>query len=238
MDDLSIVPIQPLNLAIASFDVSANFSNEASLYGTPAGLSWLAGLFSEVASGKSDKHQVRVKTIGPLLDVGTSINITLERDWTHVAQIAQVKTMRLLEHRRNFHGSKELDATATIEQCKCRHDGAFAAAYPDYSPAPTLEFMGNSLGLQHIADGLKWMSEVEYEPFNPRSPEKSEHYHSWIDKDEDGMLGCGLGLLYGRMDHRKDGDTTWIIDCFRNFSSEMKDFVSFVTAQDSDPSVE
>jgi len=95
-------------------------------------------------------------------------------------------TNHFYELRKRFHKSDDDDSeNYEIEECARRADGAFAASYPIISKTPTIVFAGNSAGLLHIADHLDGMADVEYEPYNPKWSENSEHYHSWIDGKKD-----------------------------------------------------
>ena len=218
---------EPISSLIASFDASNCFSTEASIYGTPLGLAWLARHFLDVASRQIAEHTLTPDPKGPLLITGTNIRINFESSWKRAAKSAEVNTTRMFRDRRSFHKSNETETTELNENCMPRPDGGFAVAYPEFPTRPTLVITGNSLGLEHIADGLNWMSEIIYPPFDPQMPEKSEHHHSWLDRDEDAMLACGLGLLYGRMDHRRNGDISWIVAMSETWASEMSEFVDF-----------
>ena len=92
-------------------------------------------------------------------------------------------------------------------------DTALAVAYPKIDKSPRLVIAGTCLGLNWIAKSLNCMADEEYGPYNPKSPEKNEHYHSYIDGEHDVMLDCGMDLVYGRCDHRKDGSVDWYRDC-------------------------
>jgi len=71
---------------------------------------------------------------------------------------------------------------------------------------------GGEVGRIRMDDHLDGMADVEYGSYDPKWPENSEHYHTWIDRDQDVMLRCGLGIRYGRCDHRRDGSTAWYLD--------------------------
>lgn len=105
---------------------------------------------------------------------------------------------------------------------------AIAVAYPVVDESPRLVIAGTSSGLQWIAKSLICMADVEYGEYNPNWPENSEHHHSWLDGDNDVMLECGFGLVYGRCDHRKDGSVDWYHECLSNSKERFRQFVAYV----------
>ena len=84
--------------------------------------------------------------------------------------------------------------------------------YPSISVDVKLVIAGNDSGILHVTDHLEGMADFEYEPYDPNWPENSEHYHSWFDGEKDVMLRCGMGIQYGRIDHRKDGSVGWMLE--------------------------
>lgn len=199
---------------LAYVDASCFGGNEASLYGNPSGLRRLSQYLRNLTSAsKSSKSTVFQHTGELLNESGLNVRFDLSNNMTKVAEAAFRNTLRFRKRKRQFYQeAKQEYLTRRPSSCKPRGDGAFAVAYLDIEADLTLVIAGNRLGLLHVASHLEGMADIVYEPYRPNWPENSEHYHSWIDGKEDVMLDCGLGLQYGRLDHRNDGSFDWMLE--------------------------
>ena len=223
------------SLALASFDVSNCYSSESAIYGTPSGLELVADSFFDVAYRRLHEFMLSTSEAGPLLSHGVNLRVRHSGVVASAARVAMAKTNLMFRQRRDFHGSQEIEITDAFEDCDPRADGAFVVAHPEYGDLPELVFTGNDAGLIHIAESLKWLAELEYPPYDPRCPENSEHHHSYLDGENDVMLNCGLSLLIGRLDHRRDGSIDWITEKYRKWSIETDDFMRFVQSDQKPP---
>ena len=218
--------------ALVSFDVSNCYSGEAAIYGTPSGLEFIADSILDVASRQSSQLNISISEAGPLLSYGVNLRVCHSSVATSAAQVAIAKTSQMFRQRREFHGSLESDTVTSFEECELRADGAFVVAHPECGDLPELVFTGNGEGLTHIAKGLKWMAAIEYPPYDSKYPENSEHHHSYLDGEDDVMLPCGLSLLIGRLDHRRDGSISWITEKYQTWSKETRDFLRYAQASE------
>jgi hypothetical protein len=199
-------------LVLAFVDASWAGGKEASIYGTPAGLRRLAEGFRQSVASSTSSTLFMKRPSGPMIETGLNLTLELSSDLIAVGESAFKNTLRFRKIKRDHYNEESLEyTTRRVSSCRPRDDGAFAVAYPMLGPELSLVVAGNAKGILHIASHLDGMAEIEYESYNPNWPEHSEHYHSWIDGEQDVMLDCGLGLVYGRLDHRKDGSVAWML---------------------------
>lgn len=185
---------------------------EAEIYGTPLGLRSLAASFRRSIADRTSSTLYATAPTGPLVETGVNLLLHLTDDHLSAATLSFSNTLRFRKLKRRYFDESSVEyTTRRPTKCAPRNDGGFAVAYPLLGIEYSLVIAGNSTGILHIADHLESMADVDYGPYNPDWPEASEHYHSWIDRENDVMLECGLGLVYGRLDHRKDRSTDWML---------------------------
>ena len=200
-------------IAIAFVDASRWGGKEASIYGTPTGLRKLADGFRQAAVSGCPSTRFEASLNGLLIDIGLDVELNLSNDLMAIGKSAFRNVVRFRTRKRKFYDDEEIEfVTTRVSNCFPRTDGAFAVAYPSISVDVTLVIAGNDSGILHVTDHLEGMADFEYEPYDPNWPENSEHYHSWFDGEKDVMLGCGMGMQYGRIDHRKDGSVGWMLE--------------------------
>jgi hypothetical protein len=201
------------DIVLVFVDATWTGGKEADIYGTPLGLRNLAAIFRKSVESCSVSTLFRTAANGPLVETGLNMSLHLTDDLSSFASISYTHTLRFRRGKRRFFNEDSLEyTTRRPSQCQPRRDGGFAVAYPVIGPDVHLAIAGNATGILHIADHLEWMADIDYGPYRPNWPEHSEHYHSWIDRENDVMLPCGLGLLYGRLDHRKYGSVGWMLE--------------------------
>jgi hypothetical protein len=220
--------------------VNATWSGgkEADIWGTPSGLRELANSFKHFVESRTQSSladgtwnvpttflgtsattfctsatTIATSAKGPLVETGLHLRLELSDDFDAVATRAFSNTLRFRQSKRRYFNEDSVEyTTKRPSSCRSRLDGGFAVAYPVVDSDTSLVIAGNATGILHIAAHIEGMANVEYGQYNPNWPESSEHYHSWIDGKNDVMLKCGLGLLYGRLDHRKDGSVDWMLE--------------------------
>ena len=217
------MPHSERELVLVTIDASLFGGKEASVYGTPPGLRRLASNFRAAIKNKTNETCFLACSKGFFASAGINLTLHIVDDPYDVSRCSFRNTVRFRSAKKQYYKEDTIEyRTRRAGNCSTREDGGFVVAYPNVKTECALVLAGNAIGISHIADSFDAMADIVYGQYDPDWPENSEHYHSWIDGEDDVMLDCGLGLITGRLDHRKDGNVSWILDDLENNCDKLR----------------